>query len=84
MSKHKKPCIFGCHRLSTGKSDMCSTCRNGLRYWDNKDHADIVKREEHLEVLSARIHRLAANRPRKGKQMAARERGAVTRAEARA
>ena len=56
MSKQAKLCIFGCHRNATRTSDICSTCKGGLRYWDTKDHADILIREEHLKVLAARMH----------------------------
>lgn len=66
MSKQTtKPCLFGCHRLATRNSDICSTCKAGLRYWDNKDHADVLKREEHLQVLAARMHYKASARTRK-------------------
>ena len=83
MTTHtKQPCIFGCQRLASGKSEMCTTCRNGLRYWDDKDHADILKREEQLEVLSARMHVIAATRARKRRVQYAR-RGAGARHEAR-
>lgn len=68
MSKHKNPCLFGCTRFATRKSDMCSVCKAGLRYWDDKPHADILRREEHLEVLSARMHRIAGQRTRKATQ----------------
>lgn len=65
--QRKTPCIFGCQRIACRNSEMCSTCRNGLRYWDDRDFADVLKREEHLQVLSNRIHRLAATRKRKVK-----------------
>lgn len=75
MSKQKRPCIFGCTRNACGNGDMCSTCKAGLRYWDDKDHADILRREEHLQVLSARMHFKASARTRKSR--------AVTRTSAR-
>lgn len=82
MSTQKKPCIFGCHRLAGGKGDICSTCKSGLRYWDDKDHSHILKREEHLEVLSARMHRIASTR--KPRTKATRTTRAAARHEARA
>lgn len=48
---------------------MCSTCKNGLRYWDDKDHADVLRREEQLLVLSARMSRLAAMRTRRSRSV---------------
>lgn len=67
MSKQKNPCLFGCQRFATRNSDMCSVCKAGLRYWDDKPHSDILKREEHLEVLANRMHRLASTGRRKAR-----------------
>lgn len=68
MSKQQaKPCIFGCTRNATRNSDICTTCKQGLRYWDDRDHADILAREEQLHVLSLRMAHKASDRKRKSR-----------------
>jgi hypothetical protein len=67
VSKQNKPCIFGCHRDATKNSEICSTCKAGLRYWDDRDHADILAREEHLQVLALRMAFKASDRKRKSR-----------------
>lgn len=44
------------------KSDTCDTCKQGLRYWDNKSHAEVVERQQKLEKYQSRLARVGGKR----------------------
>jgi hypothetical protein len=61
-------------------SDMCRTCRSGLRYWDNRPYADRVARIQQLGRVRSRLGLMAKPKP-VAKRRAVRK---STQAEARA
>lgn len=63
--------VSGCPRqLSAGsKSDMCPTCKSGLRYWDKKPYADVVAHQQRLSMLSSRMDMIQPKR--RGKSVVA-------------
>lgn len=64
QNRTKRPCIFRCGR-TTCKDDICTICRRGLGRWEGREYDEIITRERHLEVLSARMHRVArSSKPR--------------------
>lgn len=54
----------GCLRTigERSKSDLCAHCRAGLRYWDERSHADVIQRREQLTMLHSRLAHLASKR----------------------
>lgn len=63
------------------KSDMCPTCRKGLRYWDDRPYADILEYQRKLQMRRARLGYIAKPKPKQRGRVAV---GKSTQAEARA
>lgn len=61
------------------KSDICTTCQHGLRYWDGRDHADVIERQRKLGMWQARMSTISGKR-RRSSAVARSARGADARA----
>lgn len=61
------------------KSDMCRTCRNGLRYWDDKPYSSVLARIQQVGRIRARLGHIAKPKTRRASVSA----GKAPRAEAR-
>lgn len=47
------------------KSDCCSTCKAGLRYWDNRSNSDVIEYQRKLRIRQARMSTIAVPKPRR-------------------
>lgn len=54
-----------CHEVlgKRAKSDMCRTCRNGLRYWDDKPYASVLARIQQVGRIRSRLGMIAKPKP---------------------
>ncbi len=62
------------------KSDMCRTCRNGLRYWDDKPYSSVLARIQQVGRIRSRLGMIAKPKPSVKRRAA----GKSTQPEARA
>ena len=49
--------VSGCPKeLAPGaRSDMCPTCKQGLRYWNNKPYTSVLEQQQRYSMLGARL-----------------------------
>lgn len=66
------------------KSDMCAKCQAGLRYWDDRDPADVMQHRTRLAMLRDRLGYLHAKPKRKSATRTSARRQPESRSEARA
>ncbi len=61
----KRYCVIdGCDNQlgKRAKSEVCTCCQAGLRYWDDRDYTDILKRQDKLSMWGSRMKRIAGQR----------------------
>lgn len=43
-------------------SDICKTCKQGLRYWDKRDHTEVLERRRKLTMYQSRMATVGGKR----------------------
>lgn len=64
----KRYCLIdGCeNEIGTrSKCDICKTCQQGLRYWDQRSHSDVIERQRKLTMYHSRLGRIVGGGKRK-------------------
>lgn len=64
------------------KSDMCPTCQQGLRYWDDREPSEVMERRRKLTMLHDRLGHMHT-KPKKKAAPARARRHSESRHEAR-
>jgi hypothetical protein len=63
----KRYCLIeGCENevRKRSKRDICDCCSQGLRYWDERDHSDVIERQRKLKMYQSRMGTIVATRTR--------------------